>query len=225
MEYEKKFKKILARRKKVEKEAEAKVMAHKPDIDELNSYYKAWVLADFEKQQQEKPETDDKLRKKRQNEVRLQKAQEAFCTWLRYKKQQMRMERRCYRLQQKERRQLVRKRSRAESEAAYQQWLADKRHKFTVENSGRSRCSMGKPSVLYTNDMSQLYAKSYACAIANQRRTKSAGSCRGNGKKNDEYVDVENVYCPEHKTEYRLETRRTKSGSCYRLTSVRKLDC
>lgn len=218
MQYEKKFKDILRRRRQEEEKANEAKSRNKPTIDELNSYFKAWVLSDFEKER-DKPKSNEKAKKRKQEEVRQKKAQEAFCTWLRYKKQQLKMERRRWRLQCKERRQLVQKRSRAVSEAAYQDWLASKRQQRC--ESGRR--SSAAPPVVYTRDMSALQARSYRANLGGPgggRRCSSAAA----RMQSDEVYNVENVYCPEHKTEYRLETKRTSSGSCYRLTSVRKLD-
>ena len=217
MQYEKKFKDILReRRKKAEAEAAAKTK-NKATIDELSAYYKAWVTADFEKRQEE-PKSHEAAKKRRQDAIRQKKAQEAFCTWLQYKKQQLKMERRRWRLQRKERRQLVQKRSRAASERAYQCWLAEKRRQHQAEG----RPAGHYPPVVHTRDMSVLYAKSYKAAM--EGRGPRCASASGRLQGGDEFHNVENVYCPEHKTEYRLETKRTASGSCYRLTSVRKLD-
>ncbi|KAF0304844.1 hypothetical protein FJT64_023422 [Amphibalanus amphitrite] len=217
MQYEKKFKDILReRRKKAEAELAAK-NKNKATIDEMNAYYKAWVTADYEKRK-EQPKSHEAAKKRRQDAVRQKKAQEAFCTWLQYKKQQLKMERRRYRLQRKERRQLVQKRSRAASERAYECWLAEKRRQHRAEG----RPAGHYPPVVHTRDMSVLYAKSYKAAM--EARGPRCASASGRLQGGSEFHDVENVYCPEHKTEYRLETKRTASGSCYRLTSVRKLD-
>ncbi|XP_037089364.1 hepatoma-derived growth factor-related protein 2-like [Pollicipes pollicipes] len=216
MQYEQKFKSILHRRRLEEEAKCAEQNKDKPTIEELNSYFKAWHMNDREKRRAI-PRSHDKAKKRRQEEVRQTKAQEAFCTWLRYKKQQMKMERCRWRLQCKERRQLVQKRSRAVSEAAYQQWLASKRQHCQPTRRGSA------PPVVYMRDMSTLNARSYRAAMADRRcERRCASAC--DRRRPDEYVDVENVYCPEHKTEYRLETKRTRTGSCYRLTSVRKLD-
>ena len=221
MQYEKKFKDILReRRKKAEAEAAAK-NKNKPTVDEMNVYYRAWVMADYEKRK-EQPKSHEAAKRRRQDAVRQKKAQEAFCTWLSYKKQQIRMERRRWRLQRDERRQLVQRRSRAASERAYESWLAEKRRQHELEG----RPAGHRPPVVHTRDMSLLHAKSYKTAMATPpptaepRCASASGRLQGGGQ----FHDVENVFCPEHSTEYRLETKRTASGSCYRLTSVRKLN-
>ena len=221
MQYEKKFKDILRERRKKSEADEALRNKNKTTVDEMNAYYKAWVTADYERRKNI-PKPHDAAKKRHQEAIRQKKAQEAFCTWLSYKKQQGRMERRRWRLRRTERRQLVQKRSRAASERAYECWLADKRRQHQSEK----RPAGHYPPAAHTRDMSLLNAKSYRAAMGagpppGGLRCASASPRMQGG---DEFYNVENVYCPQHKTEYRLETNRTTGGSCYRLTSVRKLD-